>query len=482
MAIPATAVWEVRTTGLATNSGGYDPAGGGTDYSLQDTPQYSVTDLVIDAVTNTKCTSATIGFTAAHVGNSMIISAGTGFTVQTVFISSVAAGVATCDKSLGTLGSTGGTAKLGGAKLGIENVAALVVAGNTVYIASGTYTKTTTRTMTVAGTVVLPIKVIGYPVGGSRIDQDITVANMPILTSATNSISLLTHNAASNWFYRNISFTHTAATRGTGLANATAVSTGLHIRNCSFDGCLDAILVGSTSATAFLGVHIARCTVKNSTSHGIAIGVASSATSGVIIDSCDISANAGAGISLASGFLGNLIIKRNVIRGNTGANGHGVWCQSTTTNYSNGQLMLIENNVFYSNAQTGVKFAFTTGRPAARSRCKSIFSDNPGYDASCATSGIFNHSYARIENNAYYATGTGARQNISTATTDVTLTSVPFTNAGSGDFSLNQTVGSGGAVRQVGWSSAIGAAGVTVGTSYPDIGPVGAQITSGFVI
>jgi len=54
---------------------------------------------------------------------------------------SVAAGVATCDKSLGTLESTGGNGKLGGALLTIAGAVALTVAGNTTFIITDTINK-----------------------------------------------------------------------------------------------------------------------------------------------------------------------------------------------------------------------------------------------------------------------------------------------------------------------------------------------------
>ena len=68
------------------------------------------TDLVIDAVTNTKISSALNPFTAADVGAGIDITGGTGFTVQFLTVQSVAAGVATMSGPVGTVGSTGGQA------------------------------------------------------------------------------------------------------------------------------------------------------------------------------------------------------------------------------------------------------------------------------------------------------------------------------------------------------------------------------------
>src|SRR5579859_4628846 len=108
MSFAATTEWDVRTTGSDANGGGFDTSSSGTDYSQQNAAQVAYTDMVIDGTTNTKFTSALNPVTAAHVGNIINVTSGTGFTVQRVQIVSQAAGVATCDKSLGTLSSTGG--------------------------------------------------------------------------------------------------------------------------------------------------------------------------------------------------------------------------------------------------------------------------------------------------------------------------------------------------------------------------------------
>lgn len=66
-------------------------------------------DLEIDAADNTKLTSVSFPFDASDVGKTLDITGGTGFTVQTVTISAVVSGVATCSAALGTVGSTDGT-------------------------------------------------------------------------------------------------------------------------------------------------------------------------------------------------------------------------------------------------------------------------------------------------------------------------------------------------------------------------------------
>lgn len=141
MALSAVTTWEVRTGGSDTLcSGGFVTGASGTDYSQQNAAQYNNTDLVIDGAVNTKCTSATHNFVAADVGNILRVTAGTNFTVGFYQIVSVAANAATVDRSLGTLGSTGGTYYVGGAFASPGQAGAAKVAGNDVFIQSGTYT------------------------------------------------------------------------------------------------------------------------------------------------------------------------------------------------------------------------------------------------------------------------------------------------------------------------------------------------------
>jgi hypothetical protein len=87
----------------------------GVDYSTLPTPRVVFADLVIDATTTTKFTSAAFPVGPNYIGNVVSISNGVGFSDQFVAVISVSGLTATCDKVLGTAGSTGGRAVLGGA-------------------------------------------------------------------------------------------------------------------------------------------------------------------------------------------------------------------------------------------------------------------------------------------------------------------------------------------------------------------------------
>jgi hypothetical protein len=142
MAIGVSTIWRIRVSGNNLNGAGFDStiAGAGTDYSQQDSPQLSLTDVVGNGTTT--LTSATGGFTAAMIGNAIRISAGTGATVGYYFITGhTDTNTVTVDRSPGT--GTGWTARVGGAAANPETAPLIIngnatgnkmVAGNTVYI------------------------------------------------------------------------------------------------------------------------------------------------------------------------------------------------------------------------------------------------------------------------------------------------------------------------------------------------------------
>lgn len=131
--------------GCATvSSTGGNNATWSVDYSQSNSARVAFTDLVIDAATNTKLTSAANPFGPNHVGNAICITGGSGFTLQRVQINSVTGTAATVNVSAGTLGSTGGTGNLGGAlaSYGLLGPASgsNLASKNSIWVKTGTYT------------------------------------------------------------------------------------------------------------------------------------------------------------------------------------------------------------------------------------------------------------------------------------------------------------------------------------------------------
>lgn len=472
MAIAASTVWEVRTGGAETNGGGY--SSGGTDYSQQTSAQLSVTDGASSSTTNLN--SATGGFTSAMVGNVLCISGGTLTTGRYQITAYVDTNNVTLDRALNT--GSGSTVKVGGAVSAPEHLDTAatypgVVPGNIVYISSdvtGTAdgTKTSTRTLTCDGTITGgEIAFIGYPSGGSRTDQDVIEADMPVYTSATNSVAIFTLNAVNRVRFRNIKCTHTAATRGIGFTTVTAASYGVTFENCIASGCLSG---WSQPAQAINSSRWDRCVVSASTSHGWRFAGAADNNS---VTNCIASGNAGAGFTWEAGV--GLFFTNCVATGNTGANGHGFWDQTTTSDNSRPQQF--SGCVSHGNAQSGWRFAWTTGgqRNVGFDNC--IAYGNTAYGVSMATAGIMDGMFPRVRNMATGSNTSGARQNFRTGEGAITLTADPFTNAAGGDFSLNNTSGGGDLLRGLGYPTEIGIKGSATAT-YPNVGASTPQATT----
>ena len=144
-ALPATAVWDIRSTATAGNANGgfFNSASVGTDYSLQDVAQLSLTDLANVAASAT-VTSATGGFTAQMVGNGLHVISGTNFTPSWYeIVAYISTNSVTLDRAPATNGSVG-VCKIGGAlsfgSILDQTVFQLKIAGMKYYMKNGGYT------------------------------------------------------------------------------------------------------------------------------------------------------------------------------------------------------------------------------------------------------------------------------------------------------------------------------------------------------
>ena len=139
MALNAAIVWEVRTTGNANNGGGFKTDATGTDYSQQDSAQYALT-LCTTAAANAIILNSNAA--AVMVGNVCQVISGTNFTPGFYEIISVVAGVSiTVDRNCTIAAGASGVVNVGGALGHPNTIGAVAVAGNTIWIKSGTYVK-----------------------------------------------------------------------------------------------------------------------------------------------------------------------------------------------------------------------------------------------------------------------------------------------------------------------------------------------------
>jgi hypothetical protein len=187
---------------------------GGTwtiDYSQQAAAPFAFTDMVIDGTTNTKFTSAAKPVGKNFVGNIINVTSGTGFTVQRVEVVSTSGTVATCDKSLGTLSSTGGNGNLGGALATIGQGGAFKVlcpAGADVFLKYNATPQTLTSDTanvsggryddTVGGTLVTNVSWLsGYDTHRIHCNSD---ANRPTIKARSGSTTqTLVTFSGGNW-------------------------------------------------------------------------------------------------------------------------------------------------------------------------------------------------------------------------------------------------------------------------------------------
>lgn len=361
MAIPASLVWEIRpTNGTANAGGGFDPsvASPGTDYSQQDAVQIAYTDLVIGATT-TQLTSVLNPFTSAHVGNNIAITGGTGFTQQIFNVRSVAAGIATMDRSVGTAASVAGTGNLGGARngftTGTRTVQLSLVAGNVAWVKNEAWNEAVN--FTTNGTSTLPIIIQGYdtsrwateataPTGSTRPTNNRASAAGDGITTGGNIIHI-----------RYIQVTGA----GDGGFSRGAVNDARYWYCKSYSNGGEGFELTNTNDTYFFA-----CEAANNTGPGIG------PSNGGRIMGCYIHDNGAGGIVGATGVavLLDTIIEANVgigydnpgssslfygntIDGNTGAAADGL-------SLDNGFIMAY-NNIFSNNGRDGARANAVTG-------------------------------------------------------------------------------------------------------------------------
>lgn len=446
MAFATTTNFDCRPTGNDANGGGWDTASSGTDYSQQNAPQVAFTDLVIGATT-TQCTSALNPFTSAYVGNIINIVSGTGFVVQRVQVVSVTGVTATCDKTLGSAASTGGTGNLGGAVATIVAALTLVDGGTQqiVWVQNAVYSQTGTLTVRNEYQTY-----IGYTAvhGDLLLNPTAPLSSNPLITIAVNSTDLFGFNQASvNNVFLCINFSNTAGTPGDGFT-LTSGDSRLWIGHSKVSGFSRGIRGTSLSwAMSAFGCEFTGCVLA---------GIENTDTNGTCnqnISYCYFHNNASNGASLSTNIFAITIT--NSVFAYNGGNGLHTFAS---------QYQTFENNAFAYNGVDGLdaeQGAFVGN----------IFYGNgtgavSGYGLNL---GALTNAIVQNSNNAYGANLTGARNNISPGAGDVTLTVDPFVNSAGGNFALNTTAGGGALCRGAGFPGLFPGG---LSTGYADIGPI----------
>jgi hypothetical protein len=460
MAISATTNFEVRTSGNNANGGGFVPGSSGTDYSQQDSAQYSGTDLVVDATTNTKVTSATHSFVAADVGNIIHITAGTGWTVDFYQIMSVASGAATLDRSPAATSTTGGTYAVGGALGSLGGLPSTLPASSIVWVkAGGGYTISSGIVISNGASLsnILPCRVIGYST--SRGDAG------RVTITASAAITMVTMKSSATIFENFI------------LDGANIATIGLY-----HDDSVGQAIRGSMVRN----VIVKACTTRGidsgtlSLEYCLVTGMKSGATCGVSLRNTPnrfrlvfAVGNPCPGFSAEtqnSGTHFQFCISAN----NTGSSSDGAYLSAAlATSHLN-------NCVFYNNGRDGVR---QDGSYQAHSFVNCIFALNGGggsggygLKTTMDWNSVPDFAY---DYNAFgggsAANVSGARSGVTAGTHDILLTDDPFVNGG-GSVSTPEDVLANFALKNTGGGLQCRGAGFP---SYIDIGTIQHQETGG---
>jgi hypothetical protein len=417
MALSASTVWEVRTTGSDTNGGGY--VSGGTDWSQQDSPQYSVTDGVTNGTTT--ITSATANFGTDVVGNIMYVQGGTGSVAAGWYqiISRTNATTIVVDRSTGLTAGTGVTLKIGGALASPGIVGGLAVGGNTLYIKTGTYTITTSSANVSGGVIstsgAATLVVRGY--GVTRGDN----LNPPTLFVQAGVTGMTVLTLGVNTFAQAVINLIIDGNSQVGVSGFSLFRTGTHL--CQAKNC---------PGTGFAGGGFDRCYAENCGS-GFGTGPANDCES----KNC------------TTGFNNTQVAINCIARGGT-------------TGFSAGGGICWKNCTARDCSSTGFTVSGSTG-----GNVTNCIATN------CTTKGFSNTATGPVlfAQNASYSNGTN-----DAGTVAVTLSADPFvssTNAG-----LNSTAGGGASCLAAG-TPGLFPGGTTTG--YPDIGAAQHQDSGGGV-
>ncbi len=258
MAVDAAIVWEVRTTGSDSNGGGFKAGASGTDRSQQDAAQVIIDNSTITTSITTTVITFTAGYvpTSADVGNIVQMLTGTNVTAGHYEIISQDATTWTVDRNVVTSGTTtNATGRMGGCLASPGKAGGAKVAGNTVWIQSGTYSCSASSNVangrvsdSSIGVATGPSKWIGY--GSARGDN----GTKPLLRATANSVTIFTGNSGSYLQVDNIEFGKSASE--TNVVGITISSSNGTVTRCKSTSITNGFV---TTATAVPGTTFRLC-------------------------------------------------------------------------------------------------------------------------------------------------------------------------------------------------------------------------------
>lgn len=418
MAIAASTVWEVRTTGSDANGGGY--SSGGTDYSQQDAAQLTVTDAAATGTTN--LSSATGGFTAAMIGNIVNV-VGQGRRQITAFVDT---NNVTCDAAWGTF--SGATANVGGAIATPGTIGGTVVADNKVYL-KGNQTLSTDSDNVATGKVVSTAQRVlweGYTT---------TRGDGGVVTITASGITGTMISLGANNVVRNIAVALGSIASLKGIVCSSGFT---YCVNCKSSG-------NGSSSNGFENVNLRYCEVEVAAGNGgVNLGSA---------EDCTFRGTAN-GVALVAGNVADRNRCNRCVFYST--SGVAIVANSSSQRLQFSQCAFRACKVVTANHghsfQNCVFSTLTAGQGKALDSSASPANAHVNFLTNCAFHSIADGNYETTD-----FTGTG----------DISLSADPFVDASGGNFAINSTSGGGAALRAAGYPSAF--RGISTST-YLDVG------------
>jgi len=304
----------------------------------------------------------------------------------------------------------GGSGSIGSPWTPAEAVAG-AVAGDLVYFRGGTYNISSTLDFAAGSSGTARMTLAAYP------------GETPVINTTANVAHFAFHSYQT---YRGFTCTTSSGTKtSTSMGAPTGANASyLYIVDCIIDGLQYGL---NTSYGYYLSV-VRSTEIKNCVSHGL--NGANDQTQ-MAFESCNIHGNGGCGL--------RGVYSLNAVRGCRiwGNASHGIEYSG-----SSADRVLIVGNSIQGNTGSGFYVASAVGMIEL---INNILSGNGAYGVNMPSGA--DSITVRNSNNAYYNNTSGARNNLSAGTSDVTLSGDPFTNAAGGDFTLNSTSGAGASCR-----------------------------------
>lgn len=426
------------------------------DYSQQSSPQITYTDLA-SVGSGLLVSSVAHPFGKQQVGNGLVITAGTNFNAGIYVIASVSVGlVATVvgPTNITSAAGVSGVGSLGGAAASPGFVAGLKVAGNDVFIQSGTYTIASTTANIATGRIndtvggVDPTntaKWIGYQtVRGDRGTKPILQVASSGFTSATVMIL-----AAAQTQVDNLKIDGQSKASITGLSLTTNYTRALRIQ------VINTTVLGISLADSQGTVFVFQSTVSGSSgTAAFFIGNSDAA------DGCEAFNNTTSGFQLGGFAQCSFCLSY----ANSGASSDGFTL--TSVGYR------VFDSVAYGNGRAGFDLTGNAGFGTLLQNTIAEGNGSVGYRTTAVVQGVFLINAAGFNNTGGNFTATQIPP--SNIQGFVAGSSSFFVNPGSGNFALNNTIGGGAAARAAGFPG-VYPSGTTTG--FIDIG--GAQHQGG---